>query len=265
MWSNIYCKYVFYFFLQVCDHKLNSFSSLQTTIEFALLYFGSFMFTLELSTNQPCKQKIWAHKELFISKLSSCEVYDLGSKVWGMFVFIHLEINEGESLIMCLVIFLFCYIRLSKDKELSAIRCQPVSLSMHIYSTKPFTAMQMLSTILGKLTFCYFLQIQLKQLGSLKCSDLWMISKTFQVIPEDKQVLLNPEALSTEVPPTAFTQAASPTRPLLRVAVELWELHQLVVLKGVVVTRLFPDSRCVDHQGLLGTQRRFKCPWQKQV
>ncbi len=76
------------------------------------------------------------------------------------------------------------------------------------------------------------------------------------VVPEDEQVLFDPETLGTEVPPAAFAQATGPTRPFLRVAVQLRELHQLVVLEGVVVTRLFPHARSVDDQGLLHQRRR---------
>ncbi len=89
-------------------------------------------------------------------------------------------------------------------------------------------------------------------------SQIWKISQLSQVVPEDKEVLFDPEALSTEVPPAAFAQAPSPTWPLLWVAVQLWELHQLVILEGVVVTRLFPHPRRVDHQGLLHQREEFR-------
>lgn len=72
-----------------------------------------------------------------------------------------------------------------------------------------------------------------------------------QFIPKYKQVLFNAEALSTEVPPAAFTQTPSPTRALLWVTVQFWELHQLIILKRVVMAGLLPHPRCVDHQGLL--------------
>lgn len=75
--------------------------------------------------------------------------------------------------------------------------------------------------------------------------------KVCKVVPEDKQILFNTEALSAEVPPGPFAQATRAARPLLRVAVQLRELHQLVVLEGVVVTCLFPHTRRVDHQRLL--------------
>ena len=78
-----------------------------------------------------------------------------------------------------------------------------------------------------------------------------------KVVPEDKQILFNPEALGAEVPPGAFAQATRPARPILRVAVQLRELHQLVVLEGVVVTRLFPHPRRVDHQRLLRHREEF--------
>lgn len=83
-----------------------------------------------------------------------------------------------------------------------------------------------------------------------------MVSEPSQVVPEDKQVLFDPEALGTEVPPAALAQAASPARPLLRVTVQLRELHQLVVLERVVVTGLFPHPRRVDHQGLLDERHK---------
>lgn len=74
-------------------------------------------------------------------------------------------------------------------------------------------------------------------------------------VPEDQEILLDPEAFCAEVPPGAFAKATGPARPLLRVAVQLGKLHQLVVLEGVVVAGLFPDARRVDHQGLLDGQR----------
>lgn len=70
-------------------------------------------------------------------------------------------------------------------------------------------------------------------------------------VPKDEQVLLHPETLGAEVPPGAFAEATGATGPLLRVAFQLGELHQLVVLEGVVVTGLFPHSGRVDHQRLL--------------
>ena len=75
-------------------------------------------------------------------------------------------------------------------------------------------------------------------------------------LPEDEQILLDPEALGAEVAPRSFAQPARATGPFLRVAVQLRELHQLVVLKRVVVAGLLPHPRGVDDQGLLGEGER---------
>lgn len=70
-------------------------------------------------------------------------------------------------------------------------------------------------------------------------------------LPKDEQVLLHSEAFGSQEAAAAFRQAATSTRPLLRVAVQLRELHQLVVLEGVVVARLLPHPRRVNDQRLL--------------
>lgn len=70
-------------------------------------------------------------------------------------------------------------------------------------------------------------------------------------VPKDEQVLLRPEAFRSQEAAAALRQAATPTRPLLRVAVQLRELHQLIVLKGVVVARLLSHPRRVNDQRLL--------------
>lgn len=77
------------------------------------------------------------------------------------------------------------------------------------------------------------------------------MSNRFKVLPKDEKILFNAETLGAEVPPGAFAQATGPAGSLLRVTFQLRELHQLVVLEGVVVTGLFPDPGRVDHQGLL--------------
>lgn len=70
-------------------------------------------------------------------------------------------------------------------------------------------------------------------------------------IPKDEQVLFHPEAFGPQESAAAFRQAATSTRPLFRVAVQFRKLHQLVVLKGVVVARLLPHPRRVNDQRLL--------------
>lgn len=84
-------------------------------------------------------------------------------------------------------------------------------------------------------------------------------------IPKDKQVLFHSEALGAEVPPAAFTQATRPTWFFLWVTVQLWELHQFIVFKGVVMTGLLPDPRGVDHQRLLQNQKGNETGWLTKV
>lgn len=69
--------------------------------------------------------------------------------------------------------------------------------------------------------------------------------------PEDEQVLLHPEALGPEVAPGFVIEAPGPCGPLVRVAVQLGKLHELVLLERVVVFGLLPHARAVEHQALL--------------
>lgn len=85
----------------------------------------------------------------------------------------------------------------------------------------------------------------------LKCAYVDIFVYNIPSIPKDEQVLFHSEAFGSQEAAAAFRQAATSTRPLLRVAVQLRELHQLVVFKGVVVARLLSHPRSVNDQRLL--------------
>lgn len=74
--------------------------------------------------------------------------------------------------------------------------------------------------------------------------------------PKYEQVLLHAEALSPQVPPRLLVEAPRACGSLVRVTVQLGELHQLVLFEGVVVFGLLPHPGPVDDQALLqGTER----------
>lgn len=79
--------------------------------------------------------------------------------------------------------------------------------------------------------------------------------------PKNKKVFLHSEALCSEVASVAITETSCATGSFLWVAVQFRELHQFIVLKRIIVTRLLPYARRVDHQTLLAEAKTLvrKC------